>query len=70
MHNPGGKSYALEFIERFFWHILNDESHSKELNSHIKIAYKETLQTYHGYLLQKTFGVSALMIRFNEIATY
>lgn len=52
---------ALEFIERFFWHIINDETHSKALNSHIKSAYKETLQTYHGYLLQKTFGVSVLM---------
>lgn len=53
---------ALEFIERFFWHILNDETHSKALNSHIKSAYKETLQTYHGYLLQKTFGVSILIV--------
>lgn len=52
---------ALEFIERFFGYVLDDEEliseKSDDLVPAINKSYKEVLKPYHGYLLQKTFGV-------------
>lgn len=52
---------ALELIERFFWHVLNDDDvirgKSDDLRPMISQAYNEVLKPFHGFLLQNTFKV-------------
>lgn len=52
---------ALELIERFFWHVLNDTDVMTEINddlrSHIGKAYDEVLKPFHGFLTRRSFEV-------------
>lgn len=52
---------ALELLERFFWHVLNDTDVMTEitddLRSHIGKAYDEVLRPFHGFLSRRSFEV-------------
>jgi Glycolipid transfer protein (GLTP) len=50
-------SSGLELIEAFFTNILNDEKTEENLRNHLKMAYKETLEPYHGFMVQQLFSV-------------
>jgi hypothetical protein len=55
---------ALHFIHTFFHCILEDSQQGKkseDLVPFLKKAYKESLETYHGWMAQHLFGVSYFM---------
>lgn len=50
-------------LQEFFNNVVEEHKNktsSDELNKTIKKAYEKTLLPFHGWLLQKTFSVSAL----------
>lgn len=55
---------ALQFIHTFFSCVLEDSQQGKkseDLVPFLKKAYKETLETYHGWMTQKLFGLLSRM---------
>ncbi|XP_049281914.1 uncharacterized protein LOC125763121 [Anopheles funestus] len=53
---------AFEMMEQFFRNLLEDETRSEQVKSHLKKAYEECLLPYHGFLAQKAYQLLQLYL--------